>query len=186
MRPRLYRAVGNTVAVMGVLAGLLGSGLALVLSVYTRYDAKAWHFILIGGVALLLIVAAAVIHFCTRMYERRRVIRDCWDVVKDADTLDPDEDPAIDPDMISQKTIDALAAEVVEELADDIPVHERKAAKKKMKVALGAAAIALPVALTGALIAMQKKLKVYESKNTVKKVVVKVEGSDEAAEKTLD
>ncbi len=179
MRPRLYRAIANTIAVFAVLAGLFGSGLALVLSVYTRYDAEAWHFILIGCVALALIIIAAVIHFATRVFERRRVIRDCWNVVKDADTLDPDEDPAVDPDVISQKTIDALAAEVVSELAEEMPAQRRKEAKKKMKIALGAVAVTVPVALTGALIAMQKKLNVYKAKNTAKTVVVKVENAEE-------
>ena len=42
MGPRLLRAISNTLAVFAVLAGLIGSGLALVLSVYTRYDAEPW------------------------------------------------------------------------------------------------------------------------------------------------
>lgn len=173
MGPRLLRAVANTVAVFGVLAGLLGTGLALVLSAYTRYEAETWHYFLIGGVALALIVIAAIIFFASRVYERRRIIRDCWNAVKDADALDPDEDPAIDPEIISQRTVDALAAEVVSELADESPTVRRQESKKKMKLAIGAVAVAVPVALTGALLAMQKKLDVYKGKNTQKTPVVK-------------
>lgn len=178
MGPRLLRATANTIAVFAVLAALLGSGLALLLSVYTRYEAELWHFILIGGVALALLVIAAVIHFATRVYERRRIIRDCWNAVKDADALDPDEEPAVDPDAISKKTIDALAAEVVSELAEEMPSVRRKETKKKIKLALGAVAVAVPVALTGALLAMQKKLDVYKGKNTTVTPVIKGESEE--------
>ena len=158
MGPRLLRAISNTLAVFAVLAGLIGSGLALVLSVYTRYDAEPWHFILVGGVAIGLVVIAAIIHVASCVYEKKRIIRDCWNAVKDADTRDPEEDPAIDADMIAQKTIDALAAEVVRDLAEDDALAESRKTKKRIKVALGAVAVAVPVVLTGALIAMQKKL----------------------------
>ena len=163
MRPRLLRAVANTVAVFGVLAGLLGSALALILSVYTRYDAKGWHFIVIGAVALFLIILAAVLHFATKVYERRRVIRDAWDVVKNADTLDPDNDPAVDPSVIAQRTVDALAAEVLAEMSDELPAYRRKQFKKRVKITLGAVAVTVPVALTGALLAMQKKLSIKDA-----------------------
>ncbi|MBE6590285.1 MAG: hypothetical protein E7643_08905 [Ruminococcaceae bacterium] len=162
MRPRLLRVVANTIAVFAVFAALLGSGIALLLSVYTHYVAEAWHFILVGCVALGLIVLAAVLHFVTRVYERRRVIRDSWEIVKDADTLDPDEDPAVDPDMIAARTLDELTREVMEEMQEEMPAYRRKQFKKKLRIALGAVAVAVPVALTGALLAMQKKLRVKE------------------------
>ena len=172
MGPRLLRVVANTIAVFALVAGLLGMGLALVLSVYTRYEAEPWHFILIGGVALAFVVAAAVIFFASRVYERKRIIRDCWNAVKDADALDPDENPAMDPELISKRTIDALAAEVVSELADESSA-EHRVCKKRMKIAIGAVAVTVPVILTGALLAMQKKLEVYKGKNTQKTPVVK-------------
>ena len=160
MRPRLLRVVSKTIAVFAVFAALLGSGIALLLSAYTHYVPEAWHFILVGAVALGLIVIAAILHFALRIYERRRVIRDSWEIVKDADTLDPDEDPAIDPDLIARKTLDELTREVMAELQEEAPEFHRKRFKKKLRVALGTAAVALPVALTGALLVMQNKMRV--------------------------
>ena len=175
MGPRLLRAIANTLAVFAVLSGLIGSILALVLSSFTRYEAEPWHFILVGGVAIGLVVIAAIIHVASSIYERKRIIRDCWNAVKDADALDPEEDPAIDPVLVSQRTIDELAAEVVRDLSEDDDLAEHRKNKKKIKVALGAVAVAVPVVLTGALLAMQKKLDVYKAKNTQKIPVVKTE-----------
>lgn len=162
MRPRLLRAISHTVAVFAVIAALLGSGIALLLDVYTHYVAQAWHFILIGAIALGLIILAAVLHFATGVYERRRVIRDSWDLVKNADTLDHDDDPAISEEIIAAKTLDALTREVLAELQEDESLRRRKKQKRTLRVALGTVAVALPVALTGALLAMQKKLKMKE------------------------
>ena len=162
MRPRLLRAISHTVAVFAVIAALLGSGIALLLDAYTHYVAAPWHFILVGAIALFLIVASAVLHFATRVYERRRVIRDSWEIVKNADTLDYDEDPAIAEDIIAAKTLDELTREVLAELQEDAPAYRRKQQKKSLRLALGAIAVAVPVALTGALLAMQKKLKMRE------------------------
>jgi MFS family permease len=175
MGPRLLRAIANTVAVLAVLAALIGTGLALALSAYTLYEAEPWHYILIGAVALGLVVIAVIIHVSSRIYEKKRIIRDCWNAVKDADALDPEDEPAIDPDVISQRTLDELAAEVVHELDEDEELVKRRETKKKVKLALGAVAVAVPVILTGALIAMQKKLDVYKGKNTQKTPVVKGE-----------
>jgi len=175
MGPRLLRAIANTLAVFAVLSGLIGSMLALVLSSFTRYEAEPWHFLLVGGIAIGFVVIAAILHVASSIYEKKRIIRDCWNAVKDADALDPEEDPAVDPDVISQRTIDALAAEVVSELAEDADLAEHRKTKKKIKLALGAAAVAVPVLLTGALLAMQKKLDVYKAKNTQKIPVVKTE-----------
>ena len=159
MRPRLLRAISHTVAVFAVIAALLGCGIALVLDVYTNYVAEPWHFIVVGAVALGLIVLSALLHFATVVYERKRVIRDSWDVVKNADTLDHDDDPAIAEDVIASKTLDELTREVLAELQEEDPIA-RKKQKKTLRIALGTVAVALPVALTGALLAMQKKLRV--------------------------
>ena len=173
MGPRLLRAIADTIAVFAVLAGLLGIGLSLLLSVHTRYEAEPLHYLLIGGVALFLVVVAAIIHAATLSYEKRRIIRDCWNAVKDADTLDHDETPAEDPEVVAKRRVDELAAEVVAELAEEMPSERRKRNKRRVKVILGTVAVAVPVALAGALIAMQKKLDAYQGKNTTVTPVVK-------------
>lgn len=162
MRPRLLRAVSHTVAVFAVIAALLGCGIALLLDVYTHYVAEVWHFLLVGGIALGLVILAAILHFATGVYERRRVIRDSWEVVKNADTLDHDEDPVIAEDVIAAKTLDELTREVMAELQEDESYRVHKKRKKTLRVALGTVAVAVPVALTGALLVMQKKLKLKE------------------------
>ena len=115
MKAKMVHLIANLFIWIAVIAGLGGLATALALNLFTDYIPEMWHFLAIGGGMLLLILIGVLIHVIANARAKREAIRECWDVVEDADAIDAVEEEAV---VEAVEEVEPEVVEETEEIAD--------------------------------------------------------------------